>query len=158
MANLSLVKGFSAGSAGTESTCNEGDLGSIPELGRSLGEGNSYPLQYFPWQVPWAVWSMGSQRVGHAEWLSLHFIPLVEQLAISVSKSSSTVTMLFLSKCMTLLRSQKNNTILTFEGKTMTKCDLIHPIHIYILYIYIHIYIHTHIEREGGRQGGREGE
>ena len=29
-----------------ESTCNEGDLGSIPGLGRSLGEGKGYPLQY----------------------------------------------------------------------------------------------------------------
>ena len=29
-----------------ESTCNAGDLGSIPGLGRSPGEGNSYPLQY----------------------------------------------------------------------------------------------------------------
>jgi len=34
------------GSAGEESTCNVGDLGLIPELGRSPGEGNSYPLQY----------------------------------------------------------------------------------------------------------------
>ena len=34
------------GSAGKESTCNGGNLGSIPELGRSPGEGNSYPLQY----------------------------------------------------------------------------------------------------------------
>ena len=33
-------------SAGKESTCNLGDLGSIPGLGRSPGEGNSYPLQY----------------------------------------------------------------------------------------------------------------
>jgi len=29
-----------------ESTCSEGDLGSIPGLGRSPGEGNSYPLEY----------------------------------------------------------------------------------------------------------------
>ena len=29
-----------------ESACNTGDLGLIPELGRSPGEGNSYPLQY----------------------------------------------------------------------------------------------------------------
>ena len=29
-----------------KSTCNEGDLGSIPGLGRSPGEGNGYPLQY----------------------------------------------------------------------------------------------------------------
>ena len=34
------------GSAGKESTCNEGDLGSIPGLGRSPGEGKGYPLQY----------------------------------------------------------------------------------------------------------------
>jgi len=34
------------GSAGKESTCNVGDLGSIPKSGRSPGEGNSYPLQY----------------------------------------------------------------------------------------------------------------
>ena len=32
--------------AGKESTCNEGDLGLIPGLGRSPGEGNGYPLQY----------------------------------------------------------------------------------------------------------------
>ena len=29
-----------------ESACNAGDLGLIPGLGRSLGEGNGYPLQY----------------------------------------------------------------------------------------------------------------
>ena len=33
------------GLAGKEPTCNAGDLGSIPGLGRSPGEGNSYPLQ-----------------------------------------------------------------------------------------------------------------
>ena len=38
--------GFPGGSDGKESTCNEGDLGSIPGLGRSPGEGNDYPLQY----------------------------------------------------------------------------------------------------------------
>ena len=38
--------GFPGGSAGKESTCSVGDLGSIPGLGRSLGEGNGYPLQY----------------------------------------------------------------------------------------------------------------
>ena len=38
--------GSSGGSDGKESACNAGDLGSIPGLGRSPGEGNSYPLQY----------------------------------------------------------------------------------------------------------------
>ena len=37
---------FPGGSEGKESTCNVGDLGSIPELGRSPGEGIGYPLQY----------------------------------------------------------------------------------------------------------------
>ena len=38
--------GFPDSSAGKESACNAGDLGSIPELGRSPGEGKGYPLQY----------------------------------------------------------------------------------------------------------------
>ena len=38
--------GFPGGSAGKESACNVGDLGSIPVLGRFSGEGNSNPLQY----------------------------------------------------------------------------------------------------------------
>ena len=38
--------GFPFGSAGKESACNAGDLGSIPGLGRSPGEGKGYPLQY----------------------------------------------------------------------------------------------------------------
>ena len=37
---------FPCGSAGKESACNVGDLGSIPGLGRSPGEGKGYPLQY----------------------------------------------------------------------------------------------------------------
>ena len=40
------MEGFPCGSAGIESTCNAGDLGSIPRLGRSLGEGKGYPFQY----------------------------------------------------------------------------------------------------------------
>ena len=38
--------GFPGGSDGKESAYNAGDLGSIPELGRSPGEGKGYPLQY----------------------------------------------------------------------------------------------------------------
>ena len=38
--------GFSCSSAGKESTCNAGHLGSIPRLGRSPVEGKGYPLQY----------------------------------------------------------------------------------------------------------------
>ena len=38
--------GFPCGSAGKESACNVGDLGLIPGLGRSPGEGKGYPVQY----------------------------------------------------------------------------------------------------------------
>ena len=38
--------GFPGGSDSKESACNAGDLGSIPELGRSPRERNGNPLQY----------------------------------------------------------------------------------------------------------------
>ena len=40
------MKGFLAGSDSKESTCNVGDLGSVPGLGRSPGGGHGNPLQY----------------------------------------------------------------------------------------------------------------
>ena len=53
--------GFPCGSAGEESACNAGDLGSIPGLGRSSGDGKGYPLQYSGLEN-----SMdGSQRVNY---------------------------------------------------------------------------------------------
>ena len=62
-------KDFPGGSDGKESTCNVGDLDSIPGSGRSPGEGNGNPLPVFlPGESPWTEGpggSMGSQRVGH---------------------------------------------------------------------------------------------
>ena len=46
-----LIRGFLGGSDGKESACNAGDMHSIPESGRSPGEGNGYPLQY-SWASP----------------------------------------------------------------------------------------------------------
>ena len=40
------LMGCPDGPAGKESTCSVGDLGSIPGLGKSPGEGKNYPLQY----------------------------------------------------------------------------------------------------------------
>ena len=42
----SRYMGFPGGSDGKESTCNAGDLGSIPGLRRSPGGGHGNPLQY----------------------------------------------------------------------------------------------------------------
>ena len=44
--DLSIIMDFPGGSDGKASTCNAGDLCSIPGSGRSPGEGNDNPLQY----------------------------------------------------------------------------------------------------------------
>ena len=43
---MAMSMGFPHSSLGKESACNVGDLGWIPGLGRSPGEGKGYPLQY----------------------------------------------------------------------------------------------------------------
>ena len=44
--NILRFRGFPCGSAGKESACNAGDLGSTPGLGKYSGEREGYPLQY----------------------------------------------------------------------------------------------------------------
>ena len=60
-----IVWGFPGGSTGKESTCNAGDLGLIPGLGRSPGEGPSYSLQYSDLENSKDCIVQGSQIVGH---------------------------------------------------------------------------------------------
>ena len=57
--------GFPCDSAGKELACNVGDLGSIPGLGRSSGDGKGTHSSILAWRIPWTVLSMGSQRVEH---------------------------------------------------------------------------------------------
>ena len=61
---------FPGASDGKASVSNAGELGSIPGSGRSPGEGNGNPPQYYCLEIPWTeelgrLQSMGSQRVGH---------------------------------------------------------------------------------------------
>ena len=62
--NFCYVLEGPCGSAGRESVCNAGDLGSTPGLGRSPGEGKAYPLQYSGLENSMDC-SMGLQRVRH---------------------------------------------------------------------------------------------
>ena len=54
-----------------ETACNAGDLGSIPQLGGSSGEGNGNPPQYSyvtnikDREAWWDIKSLGLQRLGH---------------------------------------------------------------------------------------------
>ena len=68
-------RGYPGGSAGKESTCNEGDLGSIPGLGRSPGEGTGYQLQYSGLEnsMDYIVSPWGCKDSDTTELLSLHF-------------------------------------------------------------------------------------
>ena len=67
---------FPGGSDGKEPTCNSGDPGSIPGLGRSLDKETSTRPSIPAWRIPW-IWVpgglqfMGSQRVAH-DWTSKH--------------------------------------------------------------------------------------
>ena len=67
---LSLSQGFCHSSVGKESACNAGDLGWIPRLGKSSGEGNGNPLQYSHLENPmdrgaWQSVVHVMARVGH---------------------------------------------------------------------------------------------
>ena len=57
---------FPGGSDGKESACNAGDLGSIPELGRSPGEGRGFPLQYSGLEIHYTVHGVAKRQT----WLS----------------------------------------------------------------------------------------
>ena len=68
--------GFPGGSAGKESACNVGDLGLIPGLGRSLGEGNGYPLQYSGLEnsIDFIVHGVAKSWTQLSDFLELNFI------------------------------------------------------------------------------------
>ena len=67
-----VVGSFTGGSDGKESTCNSGDLSSIPGLGREPGEGKGNPFKYSCLENPMdrrksgRLPSMGLQRIRHA--------------------------------------------------------------------------------------------
>ena len=68
----SVFMGFPSGSNCKEFTCNAGDLGLIPELGRSLGGGHGNPLQYpcleeSPWTEEPGLQLQRSQGYSHKE-------------------------------------------------------------------------------------------
>ena len=50
--SVSLTLGFPGGSVVKNSPASAGDVSSIPGLGRSPGEGNGNPFQYFCWDNP----------------------------------------------------------------------------------------------------------
>ena len=78
---------FPGGSEGKVSVYNAGDLGSIPGLGRSAGEGNGNPLQYYclknpmdrgAWQATVHGVAKSRTRLSDFTFLSFHFRFILE--------------------------------------------------------------------------------
>ena len=65
---------FPGGSAGKESTCNLGDLGSIPGLRRSPGEGKYLTPVFWPGESRGLPSPCGRKELDITEQLSLHFL------------------------------------------------------------------------------------
>ena len=65
--------GSPVGSAGKESACNAEDLGSTPGLGRSPGDGNSYPVQYSGLENSWRLYSLHGAAKGRTQLSPFHF-------------------------------------------------------------------------------------
>ena len=80
-----FFKSFPSGSASKESTCNVGDLGSIVGLGRSPGEGNSYPLQYSGQENSMDCIVHGVAELDTTEWLSLYCLLIWLCLVLAVA-------------------------------------------------------------------------
>ena len=76
--------GFPGGSDGKEPTCRAGDLGSIPGLRRSSGEGKGYPLQYSGLEnsMDCKVHGVTKSRTQLSDSLSLHTIETQHSLSL----------------------------------------------------------------------------
>ena len=76
VSNSIRIQGFSGGSDSEEFTCSAGDVGSLPQLERSLGEGNE---QYSSLENSMDRGALkgynpcGRKELGMSEQLSLHF-------------------------------------------------------------------------------------
>ena len=70
------TRGFPDSSVGKESTCNAGDPGSIPWLGRFPGEGKGYPLRNSGLQNSTSPWGCKESDMTECFSLSLHFTTL----------------------------------------------------------------------------------
>ena len=82
-----IVRGFSGGSVGKESTCNAGDLGLISGFGRSPREGNGSPLKYSCLRNPInrGAW-----------WAKFHGLPIVGCNLVTKHQQHLFVHLLFL--------------------------------------------------------------
>ena len=103
---LTSYWGFPHSSAGKESVCNTGDLGPIPGLGRSPGEGKGCPLQYSGLENP-----MDGIVHGVAE------SDTTEQLSLSLHIKKNSIRS-FLSAFLSTTATTANTTVITVRSSS----------------------------------------
>ena len=102
------TQGFPCGSAGKESACNAGDLGLIPALGRSPGEGKGYLLQFsgleksMDWIVPGVAKSQTWLSDFHFHFSSVQLLSRIRLFAtsLSITKSQSSPKLMSIKSVM----------------------------------------------------------
>ena len=87
-------RGFPDGSVGKESTCNAGDPGSVPWLGRSPGEGKGYPLQNSGLQNSTSPWGCKESDTTECFPLSYHFTSLHFTLIVEMNPCPNFINVL----------------------------------------------------------------
>ena len=107
--------GFPSGSAVKESACSAGDLGLIPGLERSPGEGNGYPLLYSDLENSMDYSPWGCKELDTTEQLSVSLLLETQiRTGLSVIQASTVVLYLILPK------GEINTTLRHIEGAKMT--------------------------------------
>ena len=81
------MEGFPNSSVGKEPTFNAGDPGSIPGLGRSTGEGNGYPLQFWHGEFHGLYRPRGCKESDTTERLSLLMDGWIDKWMLHVKQS-----------------------------------------------------------------------
>ena len=96
---MNSLLGFPGGPYGKESACSVGDLGFIPEVGRSPGEGNGNPLQYCCLENPHGQRSLagyflwGREELDTTERLHIHIFIRDYYLVIKRNEIESAIVM-----------------------------------------------------------------
>ena len=88
VSNSVRIQGFPGGSDSEEFTCNAGDVGWIPQLERSPGEGNEPAPVFFPGEFHGYRSLVGLQRVGRY-WATT--LPLSRELTLKIKIRSLTI-------------------------------------------------------------------